>query len=304
MDWCEPRDLRDWFKRLFSLRSLTFILIVLFLAVFEFRFDWMEKALGSYLSTTNGQRPETGEIWETAHDTQQALDTLNEITVDREAIQQNARKAADLSDIISLISGNQTVMISPEHFRSLYLKLSPSIARRILSPTELLRLLGEEQWDRTYIRKFQNQLNIYLINRNNRVLREIDVPDSTLVQIERRKIIFEGTLEEWGASLDSIFPADRFFSALDNLPEDVQAEILEQPEQILNESGRLVRVGFPPLLQTLWVDIGFELLDGSVRRVVVLPAREWALWRLRSFLEEESAEISPIIRKAEVPVEQ
>jgi hypothetical protein len=304
MDWCEPRDLRDWFKRLFSLRSLTFILIVLFLAVFEFRFDWMEKALGSYLSTTNRQRPETGEIWETAHETQQALDTLNEITVDREAIQRNARKAADLSDIISLISGNQTVMISPEHFRSLYLKLSPSIARRILSPTELLRLLGEEQWDRTYIRKFQNQLNIYLINRNNQVLREIDVADSTLVQIERRKIIFEGTLEEWGASPDSIFPADRFFSALDNLPEDVQAEILEQPEQILNESGRLVRVGFPPLLQTLWVDIGFELLDGSVRRVVVLPAREWALWRLRSFLEEESAEISPIIRKAEVPVEQ
>jgi hypothetical protein len=304
MDWFEPRDLRDWLNRFFSLRCLTFILIVLLLAVIELRFDWMEKALGSYLSTTNLQRPETGKIWDTAHDTQQALNSLDEITVDRETVQRNARGAADLSDFISLIADNQNVMISPDDFRSLYMKLPPSIASRIISPTEMLKLLGESQWERTYIRKIGDQLSIYLINRDNRVLREIVVPDSTLVQIERRKTIFEGSLEEWGVSPERIYPADRFFSALGTLTEDMQSEILAQPEQILDAGGRLVRVGFPPQLQTIWGDIGFELEDGSQRQVIVLPAREWALWRLRTVLEEEATGYEPVIPNPEDPIQQ
>jgi len=303
MDWCEPRDLRDWFSRLFSLRSLTFILIVLFLAVFEFRFDWMEKALGSYLSTTNRQRPETGEIWETDHETQQALNLLNEKTIDSEVLQRSARGAADLSDIISLLADNQDVSISPDHFISLYQRLSPSIRARIISPTELLKLRGENQWERTLIRKFGNQFSIYLINQN-RVLREIVVADSILVQIERRQVIFEGSLEEWGAPPDRIYPADRFFSALSTLTEDMQSEILAQSEPILFAEGRPVRVGFLSQLQTAWVDIGFEIADGTLRRVIILPAREWALWRLRSALEMEATGFSPIVTNPEDPFEQ
>ena len=62
MDWCDPRDFNDWGKRSFSLRSVIFLLVILLLVLLEFRFDWMEKALGSYLSTTNRKRPETGLI--------------------------------------------------------------------------------------------------------------------------------------------------------------------------------------------------------------------------------------------------
>ena len=304
MDWCEPKDLRDWCNRFFSLRSLTLILIVLMLAVFEFRFDWMEKALGSYLSTTNLQRPETGNIWDTAHDTQTALESLDEITDDREAVQGKARSAADLSEIISLTAENDGVPISADHFRELYMKLPPSIASQILPQMELLKLLGDGQWDRTYIRKISNQLSIYFINQDNHVIRRIIVPENILVQIERQKSAFEGSLEEWGARPESIFTISQFFTALDSLPEDVQAEVLVQPEQILNAGGRPVRVGFPPQLQTLWVDIGFELLDGSQRRVIILPAREWALGRLRSILEETYSGFAPIIPNPEGPIQQ
>jgi hypothetical protein len=303
MDWCEPRDLKDWFNRFFSMRSLTFILIVLLLAVFEFRFDWIETALGSYLSTTNRQRPETGDIWETAHDTQQARNSLDEITVDRETLQRNARGAVDLADIISFIADNQSVMISPEHFRSLYMKLPRSIASKIIAPKELLQLLGEGEWERTYFRKFGNQLTIYLIDGSNRVLREIAVPDSTLVQIERREIVFNGSLEEWGIAHERIYPAERFFSALSSLPDDVQAEILAQPEEILNAGGRLVRVGFPSQLQAEWVDIGFELDDGSQRQVVILPAREWTLRRLQLAMEDSAQVPETVNRNPETGIE-
>jgi len=299
MDWCEPKNLRDWFSRFFSLRSLTFILVVLLLAVFEFRFDWMEQALGSYLSTTNRQRPETGEIWETDHETQEAQNYLDEITDDREALQRNARGAGDLSDIMSFIADSQSVMVSPDHFRSLYMKLPPSIASRIIPSSELLRLLGERQWERTYFRKFGNQLTVYFIDRSNRVLREAVVEENTLVQIERRKIVFNGSLEEYGTTPGSIYPADLFFYALESLPKDVQAEVLAQPEAILNAGGRIARVGFPPQLQIVWTDIRFELEDGPKKEVIILPAREWALFRLLSVMEDMSAGLQPIVPDAE-----
>jgi hypothetical protein len=304
MDWCEPRDLTDWLKRSFSMRPLTFVLVLILLLVLEFRFDWMEKALGSYLATTNPKRPETGLIWETAHNTQQAQNSLDEITVDRETVQRNARNASDLSDIASLITDGQSVMISPDHFRALYMKMAPSIASQILSPIELLRLLGESRWERTYIRKFGERLNIYLIDQDNRVLREIVVPDSTLVQIERRQTVFEGSLEEWGAKPGDIVPAERFFSALESLPDDVRVDILAQPERILGESGRPVRVGFSSQLQTIWVDIGFELEEGSQKRVVVVTAREWATWRLRSALAAETETSAPVPFNPEAPIPQ
>ncbi len=302
MDWCEPRNIQDWLRRFFSLRCLTFILIVLLLSVFEFRFGWMERALGSYLSTTNRQRPETGIIWEQDHHTQQALESLDEITIDRENVQNRARSAVELSDIVSIIADGQDVWIPPDHFCSLYSKLPSSLKIRLITPLELLQFRGENIWERTVIRRFGNQISIYLVNRDNRVLREIIVPDSLLVQIESSRAVFEGSLEEWGASPEQILPADRFFAALRTLPIDTQYEIIAQPEQIFSAGGKPTRVGFSPKLPSLWVDIGFEVTDGSQRRVVELPAREWTLERLLSTLQEPSTESLPVIPDTEVPV--
>mgnify|MGYP000876011804 CR=1 FL=1 len=123
MEWSEPRDLQDWFKRMFSVRSLTAVLIILLLAVFEFRFDWIERALGSYLSTTNRQRPETGVIWETAHHTEQAQDSLEEIIVDRETVQSSARSAVDLAgtaapDGIAIVVASGLYVLHRERIRA------------------------------------------------------------------------------------------------------------------------------------------------------------------------------------------
>ncbi|HSW39742.1 MAG TPA: hypothetical protein VLL97_09650 [Acidobacteriota bacterium] len=302
MDWCEPRNFKDWIKRFLSLRCLTFILIVLLLAVFEFRFDWMEKALGAYLSTTNRLRPETGVIWETAHHTEQARRYLDEMMLDREEVQRDARDAGDLAAILPLVTESGSVMLSADHFRALYVNLPSRLAASIVSPAELLQLLGEKQWERTYIRRHGNRLGIYLINRSNHVLRELVVPENILVQIERGGIPFEGSLEAWGVPPGQIFPADRFFSALAYLPEDVRAEILAQPEQVLGEKGHLGRVGYLWPVQAEWIDIGFEVADGEDRRIIILPAREWALRRLIAVMGDASEAFPSILSTPEAAI--
>jgi hypothetical protein len=293
MDWCEPRDFRDWIQRCFSLRTLVFLLAVLLTVALEFRFDWMERALGAYLSRTNQKRPETGVIWDDARHAQQARDLLDEIATDRGTAQRNARSSENLAEIISQTADNKVVWVSQEHFRSLYLKLPNSIASQIISPVELAQLFGEGRWDRTYIQGFSDQRRIYLIGRDNQVLREINVPAEIVMQIERSQNTFAGSLEEWGAIPERIYATGRFFTALNSLPDDVRANVLSQPERIINAGGRLVRVGLLKQAQTQWVDIGFEFEDGGQRRVIVQPAREGAVERLRLVLESMPALTAP-----------
>ena len=63
-EWAEPRDFREWAKRVFALRPILLLMMVCSIFILELRFDWMERLLGSYLVTTNSERPESGSIWE------------------------------------------------------------------------------------------------------------------------------------------------------------------------------------------------------------------------------------------------
>ena len=59
-DWAEPRDFNEWVKRAIGLRSILMLILVSSIFILELRFDWMERILGTYLATTNSERPESG----------------------------------------------------------------------------------------------------------------------------------------------------------------------------------------------------------------------------------------------------
>ena len=84
-----------------------------------------------------------------------------------------------------------------------------------------------------------------------------------------------------------IYPADRFFKALTDFPEDVRRSMLPHPETLLTESGRIVRVGISDETLSGFIELGFEILSGTQRQIVFIRGYEWAVWRLRSHLEEK-----------------
>ncbi len=63
-DWVSPQDVREWFRRVFTLRPILLVLMISAIFMLELRFDWVERALGAYLVTTNSARPESGTIWD------------------------------------------------------------------------------------------------------------------------------------------------------------------------------------------------------------------------------------------------
>lgn len=290
MDWFEPRSFSEWMRRAFGLRPILLVLLVLGGVVTELRFDWIELALGAYLVKTNDGRPESGAIWEVGHRKMTAQRTLEKIFTDRMEIQREVREAATLLQIAERIgSDDGGIMLSPDHFRTLYLSIPPSFAREILPPLDLVQLIGRNEWDRTYVEKKNDGLIIYLLDRSNRVLRQLEVGAELLYQLKQRDVARSGALDIMPKFKNRIYPSDRFFSELAALEEDVRRSVVPQPENLLKADGKISRVGISDEAVAGFIEIGFEFETGGERTVILAQGHEWAVWMLRSKLEERGA---------------
>ena len=284
-EWAEPRDFREWAKRIFALRPMLLLLVLSSIFILELRFDWIERILGSYLVTTNSERPESGAIWEKSHQTRTAQQTLEKILTDRQTMQREARNAATFTQIAANVALGKGVMLSADHFRKLYLRLAPSIANDIISPFELLGLVSEGRWRRTFFEKSITGLMIYLLDANNRVLRQLELDSVLLSQLKRGEVALAESLDQLPIFENRIYPADQFFNSLESFPEEVRRSMLPHPERLLEVSGQIVRVGISDETLSGFIELGFEFFDGTQHHVVLVQGHEWAVWRLRSHLE-------------------
>ena len=58
MSWVEPRDVRDWLRRVFALRPILLTLLISSIIILEMRFDWIERSIGAYLVTVDEENPD------------------------------------------------------------------------------------------------------------------------------------------------------------------------------------------------------------------------------------------------------
>jgi len=274
------------------LRPILVILIVFGILVSELRFDWAEQLVGSFLVGTNTVRPESGSIWEVNRQTQTARRTLEQIITDRQSSQREARNAASFAEISAGLAPDQGVMLAPDQFRRLYLNLPDTIAQEIISPVELLKILSEDRFARAYFEKNgKDELQVYLLDGENRVLRRLAISADLLKLITQNGRATEGTLEEDPQFKDRIYPAEKFMNALNSLSEDSRRNVLPQPERLLAAGGRIARVGISDETVSGGIEVGYEIQTGASTKVVSMPGREWAVWQLRTLLEGKNPEL-------------
>ena len=284
-EWAEPRDFREWAKRVFAARPILLFMMLSSIFILELRFDWIERLIGSYLLTTNPERPESGSIWEKSHQTRSAQQTLEQILTDRQAMQREARSAATFTQIAANVAPGKGVMLSADHFRKLYLQLAPPIAHDIISPFELLGIVSNGRWRRTYFEKSAGGLTIYLLDADNRVLRQLELDPVLLSQLKRGEVAPAESLDQLSVFKNRIYSVEQFFNSLKAFPEEVRRSMVPRPETLLEAAGQIVRVGISDETLSGFIELGFEFFDGTQHRVVVVQGHEWAVWRLRSHLE-------------------
>jgi hypothetical protein len=286
--WDTPPHLGEYARRLFSLRLALLGLLCCALVLSELRLDWAERLLGAYLVTTNPWRPESGLIWEVGRRARSAHQTLDRILSDRIAFQREAREANGFNDLAERLEPEQGVMLSAEHFRRLYLALPEEAAREMASPFRLLEIFGRHQCDRVYLKKTPDRdgLILYLLNRENRVLESLEISPRLL----RLSLATEGSyrdqrLEQDPSFAGRIYPAERFFSILASLPDELRRAAVPYPNRLLEVQGTILRVGIGNEVADGVIRLGFEALEGERPRVVLMQGQEWAVWQLHQRLE-------------------
>ncbi len=284
-DWARPITIHQWIKRLFGLQAIVVSLLAVLLVVSELRFDWIEEAVGAYLATTNTHRPKIGAIWEKGQQATTARQALEQIVTDRQANRREALDAASFKQLAEGIPEGQGTMLSPDHFKQLYLKLPGEIAREITSPFELLSLFSQETWNRTYFEKNAGELKIYLLDAENRVLEQMTITADLLLYMDRRTTAAAAALSDLPQFENRIYPAQHFFKTLANLPEEIRKGVLPHPERLLALPGQVLRVGISDEAASGFIELGFEITDGTRPEVVRFQGQEWAVWHIRATLE-------------------
>lgn len=288
--WYAPISFKDHVRRLLALRSALVLSVILALMVTEFRFAWIEKAVGAYLVSTNHQRPESGAIWDKGHQTDLARQTLSQYSHQRSGQQSEMRRATSMGQVLAGLDDQQGAMISADHFVALYQKLPEVISHEMISPYTLLTHMSGNQWKRTYFEKQgSDQLQIYLLDDLNQVLHRLVVGPVLNDHIRRGEVAVQTRLDQLSDFSLQIYPAELFFQALNTLPERVKKGIVGSPGNLLQVSGRIVRVGISMQPAEETVEIGFEVEDAQGVKVILTQGRESDVRRLQWILEGRSA---------------
>lgn len=268
--WYAPANVKTWRRRLVSPRAMVLALVFLGIIISEFRFDWMEKTAGAYLVTTNAHRPKSGTIWEQGLMVDSARQELTQFADQRQQLQQKVREAESLAQVIDTIEQGKGAMISAEHFLSLYLKLPPVLSTEIISPYTLLTFTCSGQWQRAYLEREDNQVQVYLLDAKSQVVHRLIIGSALIGYIERGEVAIRTGLDQLSDFKSSVYDPDQFFDALNALPEEQRRRVLPHPETLLRISGRIHRIGISETAVGNVLDIGFEVEDVQGLKVILV----------------------------------
>jgi len=278
--WYEPLCFSELLKRTFSFLNIAVFIITAIFIFSEFRFDWFENIVGSYLVSTNELRPETGTVWETGKQTANAHDYLNEIISKKEDTQKSVYQAASFFDLASGILPGEWVTLEKQQFKTLYLTLDKSIASKIIEPAQLVWLLNGSTLDRIFCEGVPGGIKIYFIDSENRVFKQIDLEKKSILEIEKGETPVPGELAQMDGFSGRIYPAQNFFDALFKLPSDILPDLMVNPEILLKQEGKITHVGIWNEARNGYIKLGFEFEDKGRKQVVFIKGREWAVWQL------------------------
>jgi len=278
--WYEPLNFSEWLKRTFSFLNIAVFIITATFIFSEFRFDWFENLVGSYLVSTNEFRPETGAIWETGKQTSNAHEYLNKIISKKEDARQNIHQSSTFSDLASSILPGEWVTFEKQQFKTLYLTSEKPVALEIIKPAQLVWLLNSSSLDRIFCEGIKGGINIYFIDSENRVIKQIDLKKKDILEIENSEKSVSGELADMEGFLGRIYPAKNFFAALFKLSSDIIPDLMVNPEALLKQDGKIINIGIWNVAENGYIKLGFEFKEKGSKQVVFVKGREWAVWQL------------------------
>jgi len=227
----------------------------------EFRYNYVERAIGRYLAWHNSTRQASGQIWESvsvSEDVQKQLDDLVRTRRQETAVE---TPVASLDELIQEVFFREKLVITRDQFIEMYLRFPLYHSAMIVDPVEMLGMVNElTNWQRTLIVFEQGDLNFYLVDGLNNVLGECSLSaeyiNYFLAENESRSLGLDAFISFRGAH----YPAGVFYDAWALLTPGQRSGIPLSNEELIAWRYRLQRVGVNhSTLIGDRMELGFEL---------------------------------------------
>ncbi|MBN2289004.1 MAG: hypothetical protein JXQ83_06690 [Candidatus Glassbacteria bacterium] len=254
----------------------------------EFRYSYVETAIGRYLAWHNQDRRVFGQVWEnvsTSENVQQRLDNLVEDVRRQEVV---AERIRTVDRLVELVAANERVILSRDQFLEMYSDLPYYQSSLIIEPFHLLELIGKfPSWERTLIVLDTEGMFFYLVDGLNNVLESIVMPREYTDFFVQEKKTRNYPLDAVGTLAGGIYPAEAFFGALALLGPQEREGIPLTPVELISWRYRLQRVAVSPGAMIVdRMEMGFELVQEDGLKTYRILGRSGAVLALATGMDE------------------
>ncbi|HLA39372.1 MAG TPA: hypothetical protein VJ417_05205, partial [Candidatus Glassbacteria bacterium] len=209
---------------------------------FEFRTNYVERAIGRYLAWHNSSREVSGQIWETvsrSEDVQQQLDDLVRTRRQQASIEEPVES---IGQLIALVFAREKLMMGRDRFLEIYNSLPLYQSTLIIDPLELLDLANRlAAWQRTLIEFMEGDLHFYLVDGLNNVLAERTLSAEYVNFLLAARESHSSGLDAIAAFQGSRYPAEVFYEAWGRLNPDQRSGIPLGARELIAWRYRLQR---------------------------------------------------------------
>ena len=212
--------------------------------VLEFRIDYVERAIGRYLTWHNTDRQEGGKIWETVSMSEEVQQQLDNLVQDRRSKISLDEQVGNLVQLIKMARDREQVLLGRDRFLEIYNAMPAYQSALIVEPLQLLELIGAlAGWQRTLIEFDNGDLMFFLVDGSNEVLQErrLAADYVTYYMSGRDSRPFGRDLNLPGAT--EPYPANVFYDAWAALPNEHRSGIPLGNDELVAWRYRLQRVG-------------------------------------------------------------
>ena len=248
----------------------------------EFRYNYVEQAIGRYLAWHNSARQASGQIWESvsvSEDVQQRLDVLVRTRRQESAVE---TPVVSLDGLIEEVFFREKLVITRDQFIEMYLRFPLYHSAMIIDPVEMLEMISAlTSWQRTLIAFEEGDLNFYLVDGLNNVLEQRSLSSEYINYFLAEKESRSFGLDAFSSFRGGHYSSDIFYDAWAMLNPGQRSGIPLSSEELIAWRYRLQRVAVNhSTLVGDRMELGFELSGDEGLTTVRILGRSLAVLAL------------------------
>jgi len=260
-------------KKLFKIPYWVFILLF-FLIVFEFIFDFFEIGIGRFLLLTNSIRSKTGRLWVEEKKDVDATKIIDSLRVSIKEDSLVYPKIYSVEDLHASLSLHQAMQLSKVSFKEFYRLLSGKQAQKIIDPLKFLDIDRNNEWQFVNFVLDGDELYVFFLDGYGKLLFENNLSFDNFY--ESSQTIKGSELDDAPQFKGRIIPAEVFFDAFEKLPKSYKLQIVNDPYKLVQWGDNLQRVAISSFVEESTVKIVFEVSMESRNQVYILNSSEIA----------------------------